>query len=456
MMDTLAAGMILHKQNKYEKALIVWNFCHFQTSHLKYSMNPYNLCRFRAKSLACALLGLALAGSLAHAATIWSGTNFTFTSTSSVMADVLVPGKVSLARNNGGPLYNPAAGETFAGMGSPKDTLWAIGNLANFSSLTYTDFYHFQALFTGQHLSTFLPGKSLVVHLLNEDTYLALTFSTWTMQPLLHPGAPLFSYVRSTPVATVPMVSITNPAPAAVFEAPATVSIGASASVGSGTVTNVQFFAGPNSLGNATVSPYNILASFPNTGNYPLTAVATAGGVATTSSVVNITVASRPSVTLTNPVDGAVFAAPAHIKLSASATVSFGSVTNVTFLLNNSPFGTVTSPPFTFTTGGAPAGSYAIRAVAKSFGLSATSAVVNVTVVNAVSNVLSSPVVSNGQFAFSYTANPGLTYVVQSTPDFLSWSLGITNVAASNPVTYSESVGANSFRFYRVLRLPNP
>jgi len=74
----------------------------------------------------------------------------------------------------------------------------------------------------------------------------------------------------------------------------------------------------------------------------------------------------------------------------------------------------------------------------------------------AVSNVLSSPMANNGQFSFNYTANPGLTYVVQGTPDFVSWSLGNTNVAASNPVTFSESIGANSFRFYRVLRLPNP
>jgi len=396
-----------------------------------------------------------LAGSHARAATIWSGTNLTYVNPSPGSADVLIAGKVSLTRAGAGALYNTNA-ESSASLLSPRDTMWAFGDLANFATLNYTNFGSFRG-FTGPaagNLSAYITNKQMVVHLVNEDIYLGVKFIYWIKGA--RAGGSGFAYVRSTPVATVPTVSITNPVPPAVFEAPATVSVAADANVGVGTVTNVQFFAGPNSLGNATASPYNILASFPNTGNYPLTAVATAGGVSTTSSVVNITVASRPSVTLTNPVDGAVFAAPAHVKLSASATVSFGSVTNVTFLLNNSPFGTVTSPPFTFTTGGAPAGSYAIRAVAKSFGLSATSAVVNVTVVNAVSNVLSSPVVSNGQFSFSYTANPGLTYVVQSTPDVLSWSLGITNVAASNPVTYSESVGANSFRFYRVLRLPNP
>jgi len=66
-----------------------------------------------AKLLGCAFLALASAAPLDHAApTLWTGTNVAFTNTSPGVADVLVPGKVSLTRGSSGPLYNPAAGET--------------------------------------------------------------------------------------------------------------------------------------------------------------------------------------------------------------------------------------------------------------------------------------------------------------------------------------------------------
>ena len=50
----------------------------------------------------------------------------------------------------------------------------------------------------------------------------------------------------------VPTVAITNPAPGATFAAPATVSIGAAASVLGNVVTNVQFFVNSNLAGAST------------------------------------------------------------------------------------------------------------------------------------------------------------------------------------------------------------
>ncbi len=57
-------------------------------------------------------------------------------------------------------------------------------------------------------------------------------------------GDKSFSYTRSTPAVAppTPTISITNPASGAVFAESANVSIAASATVSSGTVTNVQFF----------------------------------------------------------------------------------------------------------------------------------------------------------------------------------------------------------------------
>src|SRR5258708_20021717 len=104
-----------------------------------------------------------------------------------------------------------------------------------------------------------LTNKPMVVHLLNEDIYLAVRFTFWTGQVFLNAGKPWFSYVRLTSVASaVPTVSITNPVANAVFEAPASVSLAANANVGIGTVTNVEYFAGTTSLGHAAVSPFSV------------------------------------------------------------------------------------------------------------------------------------------------------------------------------------------------------
>src|SRR5205823_5789723 len=97
-----------------------------------------------------------------------------------------------------------------------------------------------------------------------------------------------------------------------------------------------------------------------------------------------------------------------------------------------------------------------LAAVATGSGVSATSAVVRITVVNPVNIALTTPAINGGQFSFDYSANPGLTYVVQNTSDFRQWSQGVTNRAASNPVHFAEPVISDSWRFYRVLRLPNP
>src|SRR5205085_882928 len=78
-----------------------------------------------------------------------------------------------------------------------------------------------------------------------------------------------------------------------------------------------------------------------------------------------------------------------------------------------------------------------------------------VSVINPVSVSLSTPVISNGQVSFNYSADPGLRYVVQSTSDFITWNSGTTNAAAVNPVTFTEAA-VPDFRFYSVARLPNP
>jgi probable HAF family extracellular repeat protein len=90
---------------------------------------------------------------------------------------------------------------------------------------------------------------------------------------------------------TPPSVTITNPVNNATFAAPTNLTIYAEASDSDGTVTQVQFFAGTNSLATATTSPHSVTWSNVAVGSYALTAIATDNdGLTATSSVVNITV----------------------------------------------------------------------------------------------------------------------------------------------------------------------
>ncbi|MDB6022813.1 MAG: hypothetical protein JWQ04_2670 [Pedosphaera sp.] len=163
-----------------------------------------------------------------------------------------------------------------------------------------------------------------------------------------------------------------------------------------------------------------------------------------------------PAVDITNPANGAVFAAPASVKLAANATVSSGTVTNVTFFSNTNKLGSVTAAPFNLSTGSLSAGSYALTAVATAAGVSTTSAPVNISVVTPVAVAVSAPKIISNQFSFNYSANPGLGYEVQSSSNLLTWVPLSTNVAAGNPVHFTDNLLSNGSRFYRVGRLPDP
>jgi len=389
--------------------------------------------------------------SAAQASTIWNGPtiNFTHSTPTGNLADQWTTNVIITRSSISGGLYNSVLESGAISGISPKDTKWAVGTLANFNTLTYGPC----PLEAGNHPPGFV-GTTFVVHLTNEDIYLQLTLTGWGGVGGV--GDKSFSYTRSTPAAPAPTVSITNPVNGAVFPAPANVNIGASATVSSGTVTNVQFFTNNVLLGSVRTAPFTLTANNLAAGAYALMAVATAGGVSATSGVVNITVVSAPTVTITNPVNGAVFASPANINIAANASTSGGTVTNVAFFANVTPLGAVTTAPFTLTSGPLAAGSYALAAVATAAGISATSTVVNVTVVNPTTVSISGANVNSGQFAFSYTADAGLTYVVQSSSNLVDWVSVTTNVASGSPVPFSDSSDSSAIKFYRVSRLPNP
>ena len=164
-----------------------------------------------------------------------------------------------------------------------------------------------------------------------------------------------------------------------------------------------------------------------------------------------------PVVSITSPVAGAVFSAPASLAVQASASVSSGTVTNVQFLVGSTVLTNRAAAPFAALTGSLAAGAYNLSAIATaSSGLKATNLV-------AISVVAPSPVVmgtpafsSPGNFHFSYSANIGLTYVVQVSTNLSNWNSLATNTATANPATFTTAESNGSGAFYRVELMPNP
>jgi hypothetical protein len=118
-----------------------------------------------------------------------------------------------------------------------------------------------------------------------------------------------------------------------------------------------------------------------------------------------------------------------------------------------------TTSPFSAATNNLAAGSYTLWAVASdNLGVKNTNAV-TINVVTPVQTILSGTAQTfSTNFQFSYSANVGLSYIVQRSTNLApaNWITLVTNVAASNPVVFVDNHATNGPGFYRVGRLPNP
>ncbi len=164
-----------------------------------------------------------------------------------------------------------------------------------------------------------------------------------------------------------------------------------------------------------------------------------------------------PTLSITNPLSGTVFAAPASVTVKAGVTNGSGAIANVEFLQGTSVLANETTGPFSVTDNSLAAGSYTITAIASDDdGFSATNSV-NISVVTPVTVSLTNIfTLSRTNFQFTYPANIGLNYVVQRSADLINWTSLVTNMASSNPVVFVDSKATNGLNFYRVGRMPNP
>lgn len=226
----------------------------------------------------------------------------------------------------------------------------------------------------------------------------------------------------------------------------------------SGTVSGTT--ATPNGLWDSGVNnaPHSFTNTFNTAGNfsYYCSLHFTSG---MTGAVLVASANLAPTVSITSPTNNSVFAAPANVTIQATASDSDGTIASVQILVGANVLTNQTAAPFAATTNNLAAGSYTLSAVATdNGGLKATNAV-TISVVTPVAVAISSPQWQPpANFQFSYSANAGLRYVVQRSTDLSStnWTALVTNTAAGNPVSFTDSNASAGLGFYRVGRLPNP
>ena len=199
-----------------------------------------------------------------------------------------------------------------------------------------------------------------------------------------------------------PTVSIGTPSAGTVFTAPASFNIDATASDTDGTVSKVEFFVNGSSIGIDTSSPYSATTSSLPAGNYSLTAVATDDkNATTTSAAVSIVVNNPPSVSVTSPANNAVFViAPTNIVVSASASDTDGTISQVQFFLDNVAVGIDTTISYSFTNINVAAGNHTLAAVATdnrgAKNTNSISVVVNSPPITIITNIVSGSVFAAG------------------------------------------------------------
>ena len=148
-----------------------------------------------------------------------------------------------------------------------------------------------------------------------------------------------------------------------------------------------------------------------------------------TSFVAVLTVVPPPTVTITNPVNNAIFAtSSADITLRASAS---DTNSQVQFFQGTTSLGIVTSPPYTVVWSTATPGNYALTAVATDNGLTATSPVVNVTI---------SPVFETNTMTLWLKAD-SITHLTNNSPvsiwvDSSGWTNSATQSTPGNRPSY--------------------
>jgi uncharacterized repeat protein (TIGR02059 family) len=227
-----------------------------------------------------------------------------------------------------------------------------------------------------------------------------------------------------SPVANQPpVVTITSPTKSIAFQAPATITIEASASDPDGSVVKVEFYNGSTKLGELTSLPFSFTWKNVTEGTYPLYVVATDNaGAKTVSETVTITVEKSAETVNELPVVSVTYVPRGNsrkpkkhdnILLTADAYDPDGTILSVEFKSGDATLAIVNTAPFEFTIQDADTGTYVITAVATDNRNAVTvSDPVEIDVSDITENadiVKLSPNPNNGQFEINiYAEIPGM------------------------------------------------
>ena len=228
-----------------------------------------------------------------------------------------------------------------------------------------------------------------------------------------------------------PVTSITSPANNATFNAGATITISASASDADGTIASVAFYRGTTLLGTDTSAPYSFSWTNVPQGSYALQSKATDNlGATAFSTTVNITVGTvsnqAPTVSITNPANGASIQSGTSVTFSATASDSDGTISKVEFFSNGALIGEDTSSPYSVSWTPTIAGSYSLLARATDNGGATSTASVTVTVTSSTGGGCSGTpqyVENGGYSAGSQVQNSGNKYQCKDYP-YSGWCNG--------------------------------
>jgi plastocyanin len=195
---------------------------------------------------------------------------------------------------------------------------------------------------------------------------------------------------------------------------------------------------------------------FPTAGSFPYECTIHVFEGMTGTITVSAAVATPPVVAITSPANGASFFAPAGFTLSATASSSSATISQVQFFEGSNSLGVVKTSPYSVGVTGLAAGSFVFSAVATdSNGLAATNSV-SVTVATATPPSLGAGTfIPPATFQFSISIQAGEEYAVDRTIDFSSWLPLATNTATASPVIFTDTISTNR-AFYRARLLTNP
>lgn len=144
-----------------------------------------------------AIVFASLPASVTHGATVWTGPSISFSKAAN--ANVSLPqnqdritNSVWLTRGSTQGIYNISDESSYTHNLSPADTAWATGSATNYASLTFTDWETWTG---GVPNVPNIVSLNAVVHLITDDIYLDLKFTSWGVGGA---AGGSFSYIRST------------------------------------------------------------------------------------------------------------------------------------------------------------------------------------------------------------------------------------------------------------------